>query len=388
MIDYHVSVTEKSLEGYKVVHVGDFIISLRSFQGGIEYSSYRGVCSPAYVILRRRGKGGDEYFRHYLKTDRFIRILTKNLEGLRDGKMISYAEFSKLKLPIPSLAEQQKIADCLSSVDELIAAQTRKLDALKTHRRGLMRQLFPREGETKPRLRFPQFRNSGGWSKGRLADIATVLQGYGFPERHQGERRGDYPFYKVSDISRSLASGEVFIKESANYISKSILKELRAKPIPEGTTVFAKIGEAIRSNGRAITTVPSLIDNNAAGVKRIIGKATDTFVFFLMEQISLIHYAGGVVPAVSKSAIQEISVKFPEIEEQDCIAACLSRLDAMITVELQKLEALKTLKKGKPPATPPRSPHRMCYARFQRWGSRSSRRSTGCAGRRWSTSAR
>lgn len=119
MIDYHVSVTEKSVESYKVVREGDFIISLRSFQGGIEYSRYHGICSPAYVILRRRGEGSDEYFRHYLKTERFIRILTKNLEGLRDGKMISYAQFSELQVTIPSPAEQQKIAECLSSVDEL-----------------------------------------------------------------------------------------------------------------------------------------------------------------------------------------------------------------------------------------------------------------------------
>ena len=147
MIDYHVSVSEKSIESYKVVCVGDFIISLRSFQGGIEYSSHHGVCSPAYVILRRRGEGSDEYFRHYLKTDRFIRILTRNLEGLRDGKMVSYAQFSELMLPTPTPAEQQKIAECLSSADELVAAQTRKVDALKAHKKGLMQQLFPREGE-------------------------------------------------------------------------------------------------------------------------------------------------------------------------------------------------------------------------------------------------
>ena len=59
MIDYHVSVTEKSIESYKVVQVGDFIISLRSFQGGIEYSQYYGICSPAYVVLRRQGEGSD-----------------------------------------------------------------------------------------------------------------------------------------------------------------------------------------------------------------------------------------------------------------------------------------------------------------------------------------
>ena len=143
VIDYHVSVTDKSIETYKVVQVGDFIISLRSFQGGIEYSKYHGICSPVYVILRRRIEGSDVYFKHYLKTNRFIRLLTKNLEGLRDGKMVSYTQFSEISIPIPSPAEQQKIADCLTSVDDLIAAQARKVDALKTHKKGLMQQLFP-----------------------------------------------------------------------------------------------------------------------------------------------------------------------------------------------------------------------------------------------------
>jgi type I restriction enzyme S subunit len=71
--------------------------------------------------------------------------------------------FAPMLVPIPKTAEQQKIADCLSSLDELIAAQARKVDALKTHKKGLMQQLFPREGETQPRLRFPEFRDAGDW---------------------------------------------------------------------------------------------------------------------------------------------------------------------------------------------------------------------------------
>jgi type I restriction enzyme S subunit len=345
-IDYHVSVTEKSVETYKEVRRGDFIISLRSFQGGIEYSDYHGICSPAYVILRRRAQLSDLFFKHLFKSYSFIQDLTRNLEGLRDGKMISYKQFSELLLPNPSPPEQQRIAECLSSVDELISAQVRKLDALKTQKKGLMQQLFPQEGETQPRLRFPEFQDAGEWREGQVADIADVLQGYGFPEKHQGQTSGHYPFYKVSDISKSLAAGKVFIEQSANYISEDLLKELRAKPIPEGTTIFAKIGEAIRSNKRAVTTVPCLIDNNAAGVKRIQGKATDLFVYLLMEQISLIDHAGGVVPAVNKSAIEQISVRFPEIEEQQRIADCLSSLDDLITAQTEKLEALKTHKKG------------------------------------------
>lgn len=174
MIDYHVSVTGKSLESYKVVEVGDFIISLRSFQGGIEFSRYRGICSPAYIILRLKHNYSKDYFRHYLKTDRFIAQMTKNLEGLRDGKMISYKQFSELTLPFPCYGEQQKIADCLSSLDDLIAAETQKLDILKTHKKGLMQQLFPREGETVPRLRFPEFREAGEWERLTVAEICEI----------------------------------------------------------------------------------------------------------------------------------------------------------------------------------------------------------------------
>src|SRR3546814_8066011 len=100
-MDYHVSVTEKSIESYKVVERGDFIINLRSFQGGIEHSNYRGVCSPAYVVLRMKGDGFSDYFKHLFKSARFILQLTRNIEGLRDGKMISYKQFSDQLIPIP-----------------------------------------------------------------------------------------------------------------------------------------------------------------------------------------------------------------------------------------------------------------------------------------------
>lgn len=346
LIDYHVSVTEQSVETYKEVKIGDFIISLRSFQGGIEYSNYHGICSPAYVILRKCVDISDEFYKQHFKSHAFIQQLTKNLEGLRDGKMVSYKQFSELHLLHPSILEQEKIADCLSSADRLIVAQRQKVEQLRAHREGLMQQLFPQEGEAKPRLRFPEFEGTGEWEEGTIADIGTVLQGYGFPESYQGLQSGDFPFYKVSDISKSLSAGKTYIEESANYINEDHLKELRAKLIPAGTTVFAKIGEAIRSNKRVITTVPCLIDNNAAGVKLIKGRATDFFIYLTMERISLIEHAGGVVPAVNKSAIEAILVRFPKLPEQQRIADCLTSLDNLIAAETRKLDRLKIHKRG------------------------------------------
>ena len=144
MINYNVVVSDKSVAGYKVVEVDDFIISLRSFQGGIEYSRYKGLCSPAYIVLRKKSKDmSSDFYRIYFKSFMYIQELNRNLEGIRDGKMISYQQFSEIKLPKPSPVEQQKIAECLSALDETIADEAEKLDALKAHKKGLMQQLFP-----------------------------------------------------------------------------------------------------------------------------------------------------------------------------------------------------------------------------------------------------
>jgi type I restriction enzyme S subunit len=142
-IDYNVIVTERSVKTYKVVDVGDFIISLRSFQGGIEYSNYKGICSPAYIILRKKIDIVEHYFKQYFKTSNFIQDLNRNIEGIRDGKMVSYKQFSALLLPVPLPEEQQKIADCLSSIDDLITVQAKKMESLKDHKKGLMQKLFP-----------------------------------------------------------------------------------------------------------------------------------------------------------------------------------------------------------------------------------------------------
>lgn len=143
LIDYKVIATEQSIESYKVVEVGDFIISLRSFQGGIEYSNYKGICSSAYIILHKKVEVFDLFFKYYFKTDLFIRDLNKNIEGIRDGKMVSFSQFSEKLLPLPDYDEQAKIANCLFSIDDSITIETNKLETLKKHKKGLMQQLFP-----------------------------------------------------------------------------------------------------------------------------------------------------------------------------------------------------------------------------------------------------
>ena len=327
MIDYHVSVTEKSIESYKVVRIGDFIISLRSFQGGIEYSRYHGICSPAYVILRRRGKGSNEYYRHYLKTDRFIRILTKNLEGLRDGKMISYSQFSELLLPTPKPAEQQKIAECLSSVDELIAAQARTVDALKAHKKGLMQQLFPREGETQPRLRFPEFQNAGEWEVKAIGNVFKVTRGEVLSMKLVQDEASDeapFPVYSSQTINKGLAG----------YYSEYLYQDAIT-----WTTDGANAGDVNFRPGKFYCT-------NVCGVLINTNGCANPCIAALLNSVTRSHVSYVGNPKLMNGVMAKIEIPFPSVAEQYRIAKFLSSLDALITAETQKYDAVKTHKKG------------------------------------------
>ena len=259
---------------------------------------------------------------------------------------LNQAVCKTIPLLLPQPKEQQKIADCLSSIDELITAQTKKIAALKDHKKGLMQQLFPLEGETIPKLRFPEFQDAKEWVEKPLAKVCDVLQGFGFPEVLQGKNEGKYPFCKVSDISRAVAEKGGILSEATNYIGDDELLKLRAKLIPEGSTVFAKIGEALRLNRRAYVQKACLIDNNATGLKAIEGVALDYFVYLMSQLIDLNEYCGGAVPSVNKTTLEEIKVIVPKPEEQQKIADCLSSIDELIATQTQKLEAYKAHKIG------------------------------------------
>ncbi|MBP7509869.1 MAG: restriction endonuclease subunit S [Prolixibacteraceae bacterium] len=142
MIDYYITVSEQSVESYKVVEKGDFIISLRSFQGGIEYSEYTGICSPAYIILRATQRIDHRYFKYYFKTDKYITDLNRKLEGIRDGKMISYKYFSEIEINVPSLLEQTKISNFLSAIDDKITHTQNQIEKAEVWKKGLMQQMF------------------------------------------------------------------------------------------------------------------------------------------------------------------------------------------------------------------------------------------------------
>lgn len=141
-INYQVQVTDGSVASYKVVEEGDYIISLRSFQGGIEYSRYKGICSPAYIILRPSISIDDDFYRYYLKTGKFIQEMKRRLEGIRDGKILSYKYFSEIKLPYPCIEEQRKISQFINTLDKKISLVKEQIELTQTFKKGLLQQMF------------------------------------------------------------------------------------------------------------------------------------------------------------------------------------------------------------------------------------------------------
>lgn len=168
------------------------------------------------------------------------------------------------------------------------------------------------------------------WPMVKLGSVGEFKAGFGFPIEYQGKKEGDYPFAKVGDISAVVRSGHKDIFHAGNYIDKDILGNLKAKTIPKGTIVFAKIGEAIKQNFRAVTTVEMVIDNNVMGLVPNNNLVDTNYLFYFMRSLDLYQFSGATtIPALRKSMLENIQIPLPPLSEQICIAAILDKADGI-----------------------------------------------------------
>lgn len=142
MLEGRVTMPTTGTEGFKLVEIGDFVISLRSFQGGLEYSYYRGLVSPAYTVLKPKKPINEEFYKHYFKSYDFIGHLAIAVIGIRDGKQISYDDFCTVKIPYTSIEEQTAIAQVLQAADKEISLLKAKAEKLREQKKGLMQVLL------------------------------------------------------------------------------------------------------------------------------------------------------------------------------------------------------------------------------------------------------
>jgi type I restriction enzyme S subunit len=168
------------------------------------------------------------------------------------------------------------------------------------------------------------------WREIKLGDIGEFKAGYGFPHKYQGNSTGKIPFAKVGDISTVARSGEKYILEARHFISRSDLTEIKAKTVPINTILFAKIGEAIKQNFRAITACEMVIDNNSMGLVPDAKLVDVNYLYHFMCKLDLYQFTGATtVPAIRKSVLEELKIPLPPLEQQKRIAAILDKADAI-----------------------------------------------------------
>lgn len=141
--DRNISYNKASIPTYKLVQVNDFIMHLRSFEGGLEIATQEGIVSPAYTILRSKIDIVPEFYRYYFRSSSFIvEKLTGITEGIRDGRSINMDDFWLLEIPFPSIPEQRKIGQFMDLINKQIQLEKDKLEAIKQVKKGLLQQMF------------------------------------------------------------------------------------------------------------------------------------------------------------------------------------------------------------------------------------------------------
>jgi len=246
-------------------------------------------------------------------------------DGGRGG--INLQMLKSFLVPLPSLPEQKKIADCLSSLDDVIELEAKKLEALKTHKKGLMQQLFPREGETTPRLRFPEFRDAGPWEVKKIGDLFSITRGKVLPMNLISDSPSlekPYPVYSSQTKNNGLAG----------YYSEYLFENAIT-----WTTDGANAGDVNYRKGKFYCT-------NVCGVLLSDEGYANNFVAELLNTVTRKHVSYVGNPKLMNGVMAQIEIPIPSVPEQQKIADCLSSLDDVIELEAKKLEALKAHKKG------------------------------------------
>lgn len=313
-----------NLKNYSIVEKGDFVynprISAMAPVGPISRNNIAtGVMSPLYTVFRFKIEN-NSFYSYFFKTSGWHQYMRQvSSTGARHDRMaISKDDFLFMPLPCsPEEAEQQKIADCLSSLDELIAAHIQKHQALQSYKKGLMQNLFPAEGKTVPALRFPEFFNEEEWSIKSMKKLFEIGNG----RDHKHLESGNIPVYGSGGYMRSV-NEYLYDGESACIGRK-------------GT-----IDRPVFLSGK-FWTVDTLFYTHS--FKGCLPK----FIYLIFQNINWrSHNEAGGVPSLSKANIEKIEVALPKQGEQRKIVECISSIDDLITAQAQKIEELKKHKKG------------------------------------------
>ena len=318
---------DSSLANYKKVEQGDFIIHLRSFEGGLEMANEDGIVSPAYTILRCKKPHSSLFYEAYFHTDEFINhILSKSVEGIRDGRQISYEAFKWLGLPYCDVSEQEKIAQLFCTLSRRIEKQQQMVDDLKKYKRGAIKSIFTQ------RVSFHAEKNK--WESHKMSELITLQSGQDFAPTNYNEQGKGIPYM----------TGASCIVEGQTVVS-------RWTTVPR---CFAYRGDTLLvCKGSGSGAVAFLSQDKVHIARQFMalrphGGMTKEFCFYLTLHLSekMKQSATGLIEGIDRKTVLNQRVFLPPIVEQERIVKFLSAIEKALITQEGVLKSLVSIKKG------------------------------------------
>ena len=306
---------DKSLSGYKRTERGDFIIHLRSFEGGLEMANETGIVSPAYTILRCNKPHSSLFYNAYFHTDEFINhVLAKSVEGIRDGRQISYEAFKWLGIPYCCPAEQAKIHGLFETLDLKIDKQRQLVDSLKKYKRGAITHILSGKSS--------KFIAEAIWAEKTLSDLCCEFRSGRNISASLIHETGDYPVYGGNGIrgycDHYSHEGEYVVVGRQGALCGNV-------KLIQGKNYLSEHAIAVRANEENETK----------------------FLLYLLDYMKLGQYSDqGAQPGLAVNKLLRLKCTVPDKETQLKIASFLMSYDIQISDQERMLSLLINQRKA------------------------------------------
>lgn len=342
---------KKNEAGYKRVLPGQFVIHLRSFQGGFAHSAIEGITSPAYTVFgfSEPEKHDSEYWKYVFTSKSFIQRLETVTYGIRDGRSISYEEFLTLGFVYPSKAEQTAIARYLDKLSDLITLYQRKFEKLTNVKKSMLEKMFPQNGSSYPEIRFKGFTDP--WEQRKvLSCIQKITDFRGRTPKKLGMDWSESGYLALSALN--VKDGYIDFSQDVHYGDRALYdKWMSGNELHKGQVLFtteAPMGNVaqVPDNRQYILSQRTI----AFDVREDI--ITENFLATLLRSPAVFNTltslsSGGTAKGVSQKSLAGVEVRIPvDLREQALLATYFHNLDNLITLHQRELEKLQSVKKS------------------------------------------
>jgi type I restriction enzyme S subunit len=301
---------------------------------------YAGIALGGDLNVLRSNQNGN--FLSYLLNGPSKIAISKLAQGDTVVHLYS-SQLNLLPIPIPSLPEQQKIADCLSSLDEVISLESQKLQSLQSYKKGLLQNIFPAEGETVPAMRFPEFKDAGDWEERKLGEVCDVQDGFAFKSFDFVDSAiGNVQVIRITDINNlNKNTSKVYVSNSLivqNDLQRYFVEKgdlLLSLTGAAGFNFFIWDGSKSLMNQRTSKITPK--DKSNLALRRLI----EPLIYYKINV-----QGEGQNNNLSKEFLLDVEILLPSLPEQEKIADCLSAVDELIQEQSERVEKLNSHKKG------------------------------------------